>query len=94
MHTIRTSLLLALLTPAALASPAAAQIYGHVAVSSPYQHYRLQHANPYAYGLPRQQFRWGWFGAAPRWDTTHERPQFDWKIHLRPMHQWTHRHSY
>jgi hypothetical protein len=94
MRMMRSFWLAALLTSAAFAAPAAAQIYEGPATSSRYQHYRLRHANPYAYGLPRHQFRWGWFGAAPRWETTHERPQFDWKIHLRPVHQWTHRYSY
>lgn len=91
---LRAPLLVVLLLTVSFAAPAAAQTYGRAAHLSRYRHYRLQHANPYVYGLPRQQFRWGWFGAAPRWETTHERPQFDWKIHLRPMHQWTHRHSY
>ena len=71
--------------------------YGH----PNYEMYRLQHANPYAYGMPQQHFRWGWFGAAPRIDSTRERGEHGhhhWfrshHIHNADFHQWTHRRSY
>ncbi len=57
-----------------------------------YQVHQLQHANPYVYGLPAEHFRWGWFGAAPRWEATREVGAA--RLHHHGGRLWTHRYSY
>lgn len=80
---------------------AAAQDTAFPIESPAYRMYRLQHANPYTYGMPAKHFRWGWFGASPRWDSTHERGEYGrhhihrgHHMHPGDFHQWTKRYSY